>query len=495
MSTKGPPTIGNARYLPEGKQLIRRGVRGTWYLYLAGFVLALLGVVVACAPVYPGEQQYLAAAAGYRANLRYDLALARYADASRAAPGDPMPYCLSGQILVLQQEWTAAAASFARCASLGPRSGQAWLELGDARSKLGDTAGAQDAWRLSAGLGDLIAVTQLAKEAEALGDVTAAVKLWRQMPGDVQAIAHLGILSLWQGNPQAAARDFEEARTAENPATAWVVTDGFSALVTLPQGSVDAEGWLGHAFLDANLPALARSPFQKAVTLAPQDGEGHAYLGWTLLLLGQPAQAGREISQGLRLAPSVSFVWFAAGELALAQQQPGLALRCLQEGSTLDPRNPVFWAEAGQASLRLHDYAGAEQMLQTASDLSKSPVEATLLLQIYVEYHLGFEDGSARRAGIDAVSRWPGNETLDFLLAEIFTYSNESANAYYEAEAAQQLDPADPGPYVLLGAQAENEGDYVHAALFLRVALALRPGGPFAGEAEALLAPIEDISV
>jgi tetratricopeptide (TPR) repeat protein len=492
MSTKGPLRIGIDRYLPEGKQHLRRG--RSWYLYLAGFVLSLLGLVAACAPVSPGEQQYLAAAAGYRANLRYDLALARYSDASRAAPTDPLPYCLSGQIRVLQQEWATAAATFAECARLGPGRSQAWLELGDTRSRLGDSAGATLAWKRSAGLGDIAAAERLAEAAEARGDVTGALELWRQIPADRLAIAHLGILDLWQGNARAAAGEMRSALAGGNPSAAWLVTDGFTVLVALPEHSADTGGRLGHAFLDANLPALALAPFQDAVKLAPNDGEAHSYLGWTLLLLGRTAQAAKEIDQGLRLSPLVSFTWFAAGELALARQQPGPAIRYLQEGATIDPRNPLFWAEAGRASLLQHDYASAEQMLETASNLSTIPVEAIALLHIYVDFHLGLLDGSARRAGIDATRRWPGNEALEFLLAEIFTDNNESANAFYAAEEAHLLDPTDPGPYVLLATQAENEGDYVHAALLLRVALALSPNGPFASQAETLLAPIQDIS-
>jgi tetratricopeptide (TPR) repeat protein len=492
MSTKGPLKIGHDRYLPEGEQLHRPG--WSWYLYLAGFVLSLLGLVAVCAPISPGEQQYLTAAADFRANLRYDIALARYADASRTAPADPLPYCLSGQVRVLQREWLAAAAAFAECVRLGPGRGQAWLELGDARSHLGDSTGAALAWKQSAGLGDMAATERLAEAAEARGDVTGALELWRQIPADRQAIAHLGILQLWQGNGPAAARDMLAALAGGNPTAAWLVTDGFTALVTVPEHSVDTEGRLGHAFLDANLPALALAPFQVAVKLSPNDGEAHSYLGWTLLLLGRTSQAAKQIDQGIKLSPSVSFAWFAAGELALAQQQPEPAIRYLQEGATLEPRNPLFWAEAGRASLLLHDYAGAEQMLETASNLSTSPVEAIALLHIYVDFHLGFVDGSARRAGIDAVDRWPGNEALEFLLAEIFTDNNESANAYYAAEEAHILDPTDPGPYVLLAAQAENEGDYIPAALLLRVALALSPDGPFASQAETLLAPIQDIS-
>lgn len=230
------------------------------------------------------------------------------------------------------------------------------------------------------------------------------------------------------------------------------------------------------------------------MNLAPQSGVAHAYLGWTFLQLGQTLQAQTEITRGLSLSPSVSFVWFAAGALALALEQPFQALPDFQYGATLDPNNPLFFAEAGQAALQLRNYTAAEQFFKTASSLSSAPTEAIALLSIYVDFHLGMGDGTARAAGIQAVTRWPHNETLEFLLAQIFADSNQAVDAHYAILTAHLLDPTDPGPYVFMGAQAENEGDYVTAALDLRIALALRPNGPFAPEAQTLLASIADVS-
>ncbi|MGO8951474.1 MAG: hypothetical protein ACLQUY_28235 [Ktedonobacterales bacterium] len=494
MSTPWSPTSGNSPRLVPGtlRAWPKRSRTARWYLYLAGFALALLAVAVACVPTYPSEEQYLVAAAGQRASLRYDLALADYADASRGAPADPKPYCLEGQVFGLQQEWLEAAHAYDRCVALDLGSGAAWLALGDARSKLGDDAGAVAAWRRGADLGNIAALEQLAMADEEQGNVVGAVELWRQVPpSNPLAPAHLGMLALWEGDATTAKRDFGLALGSTS--SSWLVSDGFTFVASLPLDEFASEGQLGHAFLSANLPALALAPFQRAVALEPQNGEACAYLGWTQLLLGRPVPASEDIARGLEQAPSVSFVWFAAGELALDQRQPSQALSYFQEGATLDPNNPVFWAEAGSASLILRDYDGAEAMLQTASNLSQSPDDAIALLHIYVDFQLGFQDGTARRAGIEAVTRWPNNEALEFLLAEIYAGSNEAADAYYAAEAAQRLDPTDPGPYVLLGAQAENEGNYVNAALLLRIALALRPNGPYATEAESLLVPIQDI--
>jgi tetratricopeptide (TPR) repeat protein len=361
---------------------------------------------------------------------------------------------------------------------------------------LGETGAADDAWEHAVTLGDAAALRQLALAAEERGDVTEAMRFWHRLPSDdPQALAELGTLALWQGNAALAQQDFAWAAATHANATATqLAADGFPALAAKPQHDVLTQGNLGHAFLLANLPALALDPFQRAVSLAPQNGEAHAYLGWTLLLLGQTRKAGPQILQGLALAPSDSFAWFVAGEGSLSSAQFGEALRDFLRGSKLDPSNPLFYAQAGQAALGAHDYTDALSLLQTAVRLSNQPAYTISLLTVYVDSHLGQDDGTARQAAIDAIKRWPDNETIEFQLAEIFVESNEAANAFYAAETARSLNPTDPGPYILLGTQAENEGNYVVAALDFRIALALRPSGPLASEARVLLAPISDVS-
>jgi tetratricopeptide (TPR) repeat protein len=302
------------------------------------------------------------------------------------------------------------------------------------------------------------------------------------------------MLSLWEGNTTLAGRNFQLVATSGGLAATQLAAAGFTVLVTQPQDTSQIQGELGHAFLAADIPALAVVPFERAVSLAPRSGVAHAYLGWTLLQLDQPLRAKPEVARGVSLSPSVGFVWFAAGEVELALGQPALALTDFQEGETLDPGNPLLFAEAGQAALLLRNYTAAERFLETASSLSSTPTEAIALLSIYVDFHLGMGDGTARAAGIRAVTRWPRSEALQFLLAQILADSDQLVDAYYATLTAHRLDPTDPGPYVLLGAQAESEGDYITAALDLRIALALRPSGPLAPEARTLLAPIANVS-
>lgn len=232
-----------------------------WYLHLAGFLLALAALVITCGPTYPGEQQYLVAAERLKAGLRYDLALARYADASSVAPTDPQPYCLTGDIRGLQREWSAAAAAYTRCADLGPEWAASWLKLGNTRQALGDTGPAVSAWERAAALGNTSALRLLATTAEQRGDVTDAIRFWQRLPAsDSEALAHLGMLALWQGDNAVAGHDFQLAEKSGGPAAAQPAEEGFAALVTLPQDTSQTQGDLGHAFLAANIPALAARP-------------------------------------------------------------------------------------------------------------------------------------------------------------------------------------------------------------------------------------------
>lgn len=110
-----------------------------------------------------------------------------------------------------------------------------------------------------------------------------------------------------------------------------------------------------------------------------------------------------------------------------------------------------------------------------------------------MDYDIGYDNGRATFAATTAVERFPRNEPIRFLLSEVYQKAFQPSFAYYASEAAISLDPTDPAPYILLGRSAEGQGNYVTAALDLLIALALRPDGPQAAQARALLAPIADV--
>ncbi len=470
--------------------------RRAWLTRVVWVAAVLVGALVTLAPTGPSAGQYIAAAANARAGLRYDRALMWYAAASAQAPGDPQPYCLRGEVRALQQEYVDADAAYQHCATLDPSSAAAWLGLGDALAARGDDAGAARAWSRSSALGGTEALRRLGQWDESRGDFAAAEADWTKLPpDDPQAQVHLGLLALERGDNATARAVFVAARAEPNKYAEQIVDSGFVLLAAEAQTSAAGFGRLGYTFLAAGMPRFAIAPLRQAVALDPTEGSAHAYLGWTEWVLGQQSDARREIALGQRLAPRLSFGWFAAGELALADGNPQGALADFRHGLSLDAKNPALWGEVGRVSLVEHDYVSAELALQNAAQLSLDPTYTIAFVRFYVERHIGLDNGRALLAATTAAQRFPANETIRFLLAEVYDQIQQQSLAYYAAQQASALDPTDPGPYLLLGRYAENEGNYLTAALDLRIALALRPNGPLAAQARALLAPIADVPV
>jgi Tfp pilus assembly protein PilF len=490
---------------PPGRQggALQRVLRGV----LAAAVW--LGLTAALGPVAPSVNDDLAAAARARAVYRYDRALEWYRAAATASPGDARPLCRNGEVRALQHEWTLAVAAYGRCLELRPDdAADAWLGLGDARGALDETSEAQQAWQRAADAGNATAVRRLALAAEAAGRVDDAESAWGRLPSqDVQAREHLGILALWRGNTAAAQADFQAARAQPNPSGAPFLDTDFLALAALPALAGQAWGRLGYAFLTEGTPALALTPLETAVRLAPAGDAAHAYLGWTLWLLSQvhvalpaplvatPAAAAHELQVALRLNPRSSFAWFASGSLAFAAGELAGAHADYARAVALDAHNPTIWSASGRLALARANYLEAELDLENAARLATRPDESVALLHFYLDHGYGMNTGRALAAATTAELRWPDSELVRALFAQIADGSGRSDLAYYAAQAALSADPSDPGPYVFLGRYAENEGQYVTAAGYLRVALALAPDGPWSSQATALLAPLHGLAV
>lgn len=481
-----PATIGT---LAPG-----RGPRRFGLLCAFGAVL----VVTLCAggAVAPAAQDYLVAAARARAALRYDRALTDYALASAASPDFARPQCLAGEVYQLQGEFTAASAAFRRCTTLAPEDAGAWLHLGDALDQGGDHIGARVAWNRSGARGSSTAIRRLALADERDGAFANSIAEWvRLPPHDPQALEHLGLMALSRGDLTTAQANFVAARATPNAFADELVDDGFAALAALPYTSARDFGQLGHAFLSAGMTSLAVAPLRTAIALDPTSGDAHSFLGWAYWQQGDHVSGRREIALGLKLTPTLSFAAYTAGEVATADGNIRGALSLFQRGVETDGHNPVLWAEIGRMDLALRDYPAAEAALANAAAFSHDPLFSIAFVRYYVDYRLGLDDHHAIIAATTAVSRFPDNETLHYLLAKVYDLLVSPSSAYYACQQAIALDPADPGPYVLLGRYAEGRGDLVAAAFYLRTALALRPHGPFAAEARQLLAPIAGISV
>lgn len=473
---------------------VRSTGAGQWVARFRGslLVFSLVALCVICAPMQPGNADYLQAAAQARMVYRYDQALADYAQAHLVERADPQPLCESGDVYTLQQLPSAAVAAYRACAALAPDDGSAWLRLGDALATANDDKGAVSAWQRAGAAGDYTGYHRLAERAEGLGQLNEAARWWSQAPQDDEtAQGQLGLLALAQGDVTAARAHFFSLSRSRSAFAAQLRTAGAFALAARqPTTALDEEN-IGYALLTLGAPALALGPLRRATELAPSDGSAHAYYGWTLWQLGQRDAARPQIAAGLRYSPALPFALYAAGQVAMADGQFGLALARYQTALEITPKNPALWSAAGDAALAQADYVTAELSYSNAAQFSDDPAYTVALVRFYFTHGIGMNDGQALQVAFTALRRFPSSEPLAFIEGEIYDSLGQQTEAYYTFQRAVALDPSDPGPWFFLGRYAVASGDVIPAVVELRTALALRPDGPYAAQARQLLTRYE----
>jgi tetratricopeptide (TPR) repeat protein len=492
-----PPVIAARRAEAERARAARRPPT-------LGWLVAALALLVLIAPAGPSKDDLYAAAAAARAAWRYDRALAFYQRAARLDPNDPNPQCFMAEVLVLQQLYAQSTAAYTRCQALGDTGPQVWLALGDVAQASGNAASAERAWLRSAALGGATARRRLGTLYEAQGHFDEAEAQWsslaaaqRQAPStaDGEAEEHLGLLALRQADYDGARTHLVAARELPGFYGQDAVDQGFVELAAL--GTTDAVGLtrVGVAFVRANLPTFARMPLEHAVALDPHIAEAHAYLSWVDWLAGQGAASLAETAIARGLNPIDPFTLFVAAEQAMAAGHWAVADGDLYMALQHDNKNAVLWAERGRAREGLSDYVGADLSYETAASLGSEPQFAQLYLDFYASHHYGLDNGRAVRAAVLESARWPAQAQVQELAGQIYELADQPTSAFFAYQRANQLDPSDPQPYFDIGRLSYANGEYDTAALDLRTVIALRPGGPLAPKARALLAPIAHFDV
>lgn len=472
----------------------RRG----WHAGPLGWVVALLILLVVLAPVGPGEGDLLTAAASARGVWRYDRALVFYDRAAHLNPADWRPWCLQGEVLALQQRYSRATAAYDRCRALGNDAPGVWRALGDIARDHGDSDSAERDWLRAAAQGDAEAMRRLGGLYETNGRLDRAAEQWGALAardgGDAEAQAHLGVLALAQGDYAAARAHFIDARELPGLAGQDAVDRGFVSLAAVAPDDGIGLGHVGFALLQADLPALARLPLEKAMAADPNFGPTYAYLGWVSWQAGDTSQARADVATALRLAPRDPFTLFASAELAMAARQWSTARSYLAQALKRDGANPALWAEQARADLAARDYLGAELSYVAAARLATEPLYYEILLHFYLDHRLGQHDGRALSVANTAAVRWPHQAQVQELAGQLYAFAGQPTLAYLAYQRANVLDPSDPQPYLDLGTIAYDDGDYVVAALDLRTVVALRPDSPLAAQARPLLASISTVA-
>ncbi|HZC06990.1 MAG TPA: tetratricopeptide repeat protein [Ktedonobacterales bacterium] len=460
------------------------------------FALIVMMLCVMLAPIQPADSAYLLAATQARADYRYDMALADYAQAHTADSADPRPLCAAGDVYTLQKLPSQAAASYRACANAAPINGSAWLRLGDALASANDVAGAVIAWRQAGEARDYTGYARLAEHAEGLGQLDEAARWWSQVPQDDElAQGHLGLLDLAQGNVSGAGAHFFALRHSQSAYAIQLRNAGvFLFAGHVPTSALDEEN-IGYALLTLGEPAVALAPLRRATQLAPTDGSARAYYGWTLWQLGRLADARPQIAAGLRYSSTLPFALYAAGQVSMADGKFARALALFQTALEITPKNPALWSAAGDAALAEADYVTAELSYGNAARFSDDQAYSVALVQFYLDHGIGMDHGQAQQSLYAAMRRFPKSEPLAFLEGRIYDSLGQTTLAFYAFEHALALDPTDPGPWLYLGRYAAESGDVAPAIVSLRTALALQPTGAFASQSRQALASLSAYSL
>lgn len=491
-----PPSWVKAR---QQAHVVRPWPSAVWpraWSSVAAWLAALAVLAVVLVPVPPSVTDLYAAAASARASWRYDRALAFYTQAARQDPTDPRAHCLIGQVLTLQQLYTQAVAAYNDCQRLGDHSGGVWLALGDIARDRDDTAGAERAWLRAAALGSPTARERLGLLYEAESQFDLAQAQWRQLPAsDVTAHIHLGLLALRTGDYDTARAEFVAARELPGFGAQAVADQGFVQIAAVGPTDPASLTALGAAFIQANMPAFARLPVQRALALSPGSGPAHAELAWVERLAGETAAARADSAAALRETPLDSFALFVAAELALDVRQWSTGVHLLDQALQTDGNNGALWAERGRAEVELRDYLHAELSYQQAEQVGDNAVYGQLFLDFYVQFRIGLDDGRALDAAVQAVRRWPADAGVWELAGQLYELSGQVDLAQQAYERANQFDPSQPRSYLDLGRLAFNSQQFVVAARDLRTGLALQPEGPLASQFRAFLVVLANYDV
>lgn len=433
----------------------------------------------------------------------------------------------SGNRLLAQRHWTAAAEEFRTALKLHPQSAGAHIGLGIALWGAGDRPGALAEFQRAiaanpasaqAHYSVALALRDGGEPAPAIAEVREALKL---KPDYDEARLALGLLLQQTGDVPSAMAEYR-----------WVLKRN-------PR-SAEAHNWLGVAYMQKNQLRDAVSEFRQAVKLKPDFVRAYNNLGSTLAQAGDVQEGIDAFEAGLKHAP---------GEVALhvnlgtALRTKGDAEAAISHFATVlktSPDDPEVHYQLGQtlrqkgdleaaigefeAALNLNpeyqdSYYGLgqtlrqlaarkrskttarpanseaqEQMKRGAEALARGDVpgavdwfrKATLSDADSAEAFnaLGFALGRARdlpRALTSlrqAVALNPGLAEAHFNLGAALWYGREKARAAAELDEAIRLNPAAGEAYSLRGIAYRDAGDLASARTMLQRSVALNPKLP-----------------
>lgn len=212
-------------------------------------------------------------------------------------------------------------------------------------------------------------------------------------------------------------------------------------------------------------PEAARAMFQKVVEKSPDNVQAQLFLGDAWLKSGKYEEAAVALERATGLDPKNAEARFALGQTRLFQDKFEDAERLLSEASITLNRNPVLLRGLGKAQLRLKKFADAVDSLERALTLDRN------LDGVHALLGEAYANAGKVEAAIGALRvAWEKSQDVNAYrnLGRVLLQVGRHAEAVQVFKTLQALDPQDPEPLIALSMAAQAAGDLESATIALK---------------------------
>jgi serine/threonine-protein kinase len=239
--------------------------------------------------------------------------------------------------------------------------------------------------------------------------------------------------------------------------------------------SADVHAALAEAYRQQGRLADAKNEFQTAMDLDPDNWRWPYLLGALQIDSGDLEGAEENLKAALAKTPDNARVLYDLGIVYRKQNRLAEAQEVLQRSVALDARaNPT--TELGNVLFQKGDYAGAIEMFQRATQISRSKYDAwgNLAAAYAADGERSKADEAYRKAislGLDEVNKTPEDPFVVSLLGQYNANLHDRDRALPWMRKAVVLAPGDPDVLERVGESYEELGDRQQALAFIGKAL------------------------
>ncbi|HEV8718238.1 MAG TPA: tetratricopeptide repeat protein [Candidatus Binatia bacterium] len=246
--------------------------------------------------------------------------------------------------------------------------------------------------------------------------------------------------------------------------------------------------WREWGWWNQNPQALERAfeLVQKAVLLDDSLPQVHGLLGWVYLWRKQPELALLEGEQAIALDPNDADTYISQAQTLTFLERPAEALELVEKAMRLNPRCPAWYLGAlGMAYRRMGRHEEAVVALKQA--LLRSPnllIAYCELAEAYLAQwdSLQTQDSQILERALESAQKAVAmSDSLSWghsLLARVYLWKRQHAQALAEGERAIVLEPDEAHNYALLAAILSYAGQPEKAIEVMEQALRMNPHPP-----------------